>query len=318
MGSSPRLRGTRDPLETAGFPFGIIPALAGNTAGCTPCRARSRDHPRACGEHCTAIDRIPSRMGSSPRLRGTHTDWIPLRLGFGIIPALAGNTACCRSRRRRGRDHPRACGEHHFPPPVLEASWGSSPRLRGTPGGASWHPAERGIIPALAGNTVFDCAMVGPSRDHPRACGEHTGACRPDDRHPGIIPALAGNTGQLYEQFVAERDHPRACGEHSAALLARTVMVGSSPRLRGTPAPQRKTRPRTGIIPALAGNTISPSFCTTKAEDHPRACGEHGRQTRTFALRVGSSPRLRGTPQFHGGTRRIHGIIPALAGNTIR
>ena len=50
--------------------------------------------------------------------------------------------------------------------------------------------------------------------------------------------------------------------------------------------------------------------------DHPRACGEHACSTQSLPIRVGSSPRLRGTQ-----TWKIHhadrgGIIPALAGNT--
>ena len=51
MGSSPRMRGTRDRVPASTGVVGIIPAHAGNTCG-TPTRpAGMRDHPRACGEH---------------------------------------------------------------------------------------------------------------------------------------------------------------------------------------------------------------------------------------------------------------------------
>ena len=50
--------------------------------------------------------------------------------------------------------------------------------------------------------------------------------------------------------------------------------------------------------------------------DHPRVCGEHGNDSKIVALRMGSSPRVRGTP---GAFLQIYSccwIIPACAGNT--
>ena len=71
QGSSPRMRGTLLSVDSILSRLGIIPAHAGNTL-LTGCRwVRSRDHPRACGEH--AMTRTPSTnlSGSSPRMRGT-------------------------------------------------------------------------------------------------------------------------------------------------------------------------------------------------------------------------------------------------------
>ena len=72
-----------------------------------------------------------------------------------------------------------------------------------------------------------------------------------------------------------------------------------------------------GIIPAYAGNTLEAIMKAYDTEDHPRVCGEHGRQiVRRIGIR-GSSPRMRGTlpqPNRHTETR---GIIPAYAGNTV-
>ena len=76
----------------------------------------------------------------------------------GIIPALAGNIIDLWDEKNAATDHPRACGEH-------DGTWaepyncrGSSPRLRGTPAGEDDVLAEKGIIPALAGNT--HCPLV--------------------------------------------------------------------------------------------------------------------------------------------------------------
>ena len=114
MGSSPRLRGTRAGDGVGDLVPGIIPALAGNTAGDVRATAAATDHPRACGEHAMSCVQVTKSMGSSPRLRGTQG-----RRGVdcnhtGIIPALAGNTHAQCNCQIVPRDHPRACGEHHM------------------------------------------------------------------------------------------------------------------------------------------------------------------------------------------------------------
>ncbi|KAB7789964.1 hypothetical protein F7D09_1514 [Bifidobacterium leontopitheci] len=92
LGSSPRMRGTRD--ATLGGPHrpGIIPAYAGNTARLTVRTRLDGDHPRVCGEHFRARARGWHLKGSSPRMRGTPADPVAGGRGPGIIPAYAGNT----------------------------------------------------------------------------------------------------------------------------------------------------------------------------------------------------------------------------------
>ncbi len=173
-GSSPRLRGT---LQLGRFDEDrdrIIPALAGNTAGRNDRSCPCRDHPRACGEHFARAHPAAMFAGSSPRLRGTRLAGMTGPARAGIIPALAGNTSHRSNTTARGRDHPRACGEHYYRVPAAIAGQGSSPRLRGT---RIAHPALfvwRGIIPALAGNTIPSPRCRRGNGDHPRACGEHT------------------------------------------------------------------------------------------------------------------------------------------------
>ncbi|PKU92650.1 hypothetical protein CQR45_1845, partial [Bifidobacterium pseudolongum subsp. globosum] len=172
--------------------------------------------------------------------------------------------------------------------------------------------------------------------DHPRACGEHLwfrrGAARLLGSSPrlrgtrtdivrqwcgiGIIPALAGNTSPAGAHHPHPRDHPRACGEHSICCCASLIVVGSSPRLRGTRKREVAAWRGVGIIPALAGNTRRRCRTGHRAWDHPRACGEHLASLDQQRFDRGSSPRLRGT--HHREPRRHHGsgIIPALAGNT--
>ncbi len=175
---------------------------------------------------------------------------------------------------------------------------GSSPRLRGTRAGHSYHHGFLGIIPALAGNTQTAVVHMDYSRDHPRACGEHVAPPSPSGfllgssprlrgthvaHHRrtvvhGIIPALAGNTTCLFPHVLAYRDHPRACGEHSSITSNTSWILGSSPRLRGTLKKFCMFPYSYGIIPALAGNTSDLARAHRFWRDHPRACGEHKRQ----------------------------------------
>ena len=152
-GSSPRVRGTRGKRPDAQQLHGIIPACAGNTIRRRSPTGRSRDHPRVCGEHATAPVSLPTRMGSSPRVRGTPTTRRPPPPTRGIIPACAGNTVWLELRREMERDHPRVCGEHDSCRILAAFVTGSSPRVRGTLCIVAAPKQRVGIIPACAGNT---------------------------------------------------------------------------------------------------------------------------------------------------------------------
>ena len=278
----------------------------------------------------------PMSGGSSPRLRGTPYRQSIQESEKGIIPALAGNTMSRCPRFAPLGDHPRACGEHIQYRQSPRRMMGSSPRLRGTPHLAAHRRLNHGIIPALAGNTTWSRCRTAPTRDHPRACGEHQFRDAPlvhtlgsSPRLRGtptistrlnigirIIPALAGNTTTVTASRPIRWDHPRACGEHGFAEFVDGLRGGSSPRLRGTRPGSEHVRAGSGIIPALAGNTLLPRLFSPCPRDHPRACGEH---VHTIVVRVavrGSSPRLRGTRQATHEKTTPWGIIPALAGNT--
>ena len=108
---------------------------------------------------------------------------------------------------------------------------------------------------------------------------------------------------------------------------------GSSPRLRGTPADSGVGTEEQRFIPAPAGNTIKGGNRALFESVHPRACGEHISSFTWVSIRIGSSPRLRGTlipgdsgervaPRLRGTHRldlfksRLRRFIPAPAGNT--
>ena len=192
---------------------------------------------------------------------------------------------------------------------------GSSPRLRGT-----WAPTRRidcvgRFIPAPAGNiqSLTPCASC--ASVHPRACGEHPqsvsayffrdgssprlrGTCRHQHlpvHTPRFIPAPAGNIGRSGQQRGGSPVHPRACGEHAPGRRRSALIVGSSPRLRGTSLVSAGILNSDRFIPAPAGNITAHKHPSAFNPVHPRACGEHRVPPFFEPLNDGSSPRLRGT-----------------------
>ena len=174
-----------------------------------------------------------------------------------------------------------------------------------------------GIIPAYAGSTAGCTSCPTSAGDHPRGCGEHKlkppassvvagssprmrGTRNSDiskDKQRRIIPADAGNTRRYQTQDNPIKDHPRGCGEHALGSPDLADAVGSSPRMRGTPAYSSIFAADSGIIPADAGNTQAMNSRLKAWPDHPRGCGEHQLAQDQNLTNSGSSPRMRGTPK---------------------
>ena len=171
--------------------------------------------------------------------------------------------------------HPRACGERTRTAQSDNRDNGSSPRLRGTLPCLRHDRHMIRFIPAPAGNA------------NSRRVYQHA-----DKR---FIPAPAGNAvvGGRTTQYRSV--HPRACGERKATLSANEIVVGSSPRLRGTLCVSEQIHPGDRFIPAPAGNATACKSSVSITAVHPRACGERSRLCIQCDLEFGSSPRLRGT-----------------------
>ncbi|SQG63714.1 Domain of uncharacterised function (DUF2825) [Corynebacterium renale] len=111
-----------------------------------------------------------------------------------------------------------------------------------------------------------------------------------------LIPACAGNTRVRGKPSYCLTAHPRVCGEHSRYTTPVFRLVGSSPRVRGTPRFSFQGRLWRRLIPACAGNT-----------GYPNGVGWPS---------GGSSPRVRGTLMVEDIDGGEPGLIPACAGNT--
>ena len=134
-------------------------------------------------------------------------------------------------------------------------------------------------------------------------------------KSPCRLEITADSRG-LASGFSCLGDHPRVCGEHEQCAPPVVVLVGSSPRMRGTLRRAFRKFRRLGIIPAYAGNTMMTPRLTTATWDHPRVCGEHDPLVPSVCDVLGSSPRMRGTLGRRVVGLCLVGIIPAYAGNT--
>ena len=98
-------------------------------------------------------------------------------------------------------------------------------------------------------------------------------------------------------------------------VLVGVVLLGSSPRVRGTVGLQCHAYATTRFIPARAGNGWKCVLLACLSTVHPRACGERFRLKLGIYHATGSSPRVRGT----GCCTRLPfariRFIPARAGN---
>ncbi len=89
--------------------------------------------------------------------------------------------------------------------------------------------------------------------------------------------------------------HPRARGEHKHQDSYIILIIGSSPRTRGTLSLALFVSSTSRFIPAHAGNTILAPLPPVNHTVHPRARGEHNILLMAFVMSGGSSPRTRGT-----------------------
>ena len=126
----------------------------------------------------------------------------------------------------------------------------------------------------------------------------------------GIIPALAGNTPRVPPRIRQHKDHPRSRGEYPSCGAVGAHMYGSSPLSRGIHgwiAPQMCI---TGIIPALAGNTlVDKGFYQPDLSDLGNPLLARLRFSKSLA------PRRRRPPSWRGGSS---GSASEGPGRTIR
>ena len=232
------------------------------------------------------------------------------------IPAYAGKTPTTPYRRRESEEHPRVCGENKFLFDTTRDSRGTSPRMRGKPGGLVKAKKIVRNIPAYAGKTASLLVLPCLTMEHPRVCGENRR--RPSCVSKGLgtsprmrgkqyrkrerfsrdrnIPAYAGKTSSHIGLTGGSQEHPRVCGENKTVEWIRQHNEGTSPRMRGK----------------QPAGECSHGYCL----EHPRVCGENHQVALGTSRGNGTSPRMRGKPCKNCTNVCPRRNIPAYAGKT--
>ena len=197
----------------------ITPAGAGKTLLRSCVIVGVEDHPRRCGENCIVHLRRSAGQGSPPQVRGKLTK---VKQGIAeqrITPAGAGKTLTLHGILKTAQDHPRRCGENKLIPPLVDASTGSPPQVRGKPYVCACRGRGHRITPAGAGKTLLrSCVIVGVE-DHPRRCGENLTVCRIITFRPGSPPQVRGKLNHASARRDATGITPAGAGKTFSPFL---------------------------------------------------------------------------------------------------
>ena len=172
----------------------------------------------------------------------------------GSIPARAGQPLPAMQPIRAAWVHPRSRGAAGCHAEMDQGSSGPSPLARGSLAVQRRHDANRGSIPARAGQPFGLGFAAPPVGVHPRsrgaalflrctgnralgpsplARGSHARRGFPD-RRCGSIPARAGQPCRCRSRTPASRVHPRSRGAAPASTVPVPPVKGPSPLARGS------------------------------------------------------------------------------------
>ena len=130
-GSPPHMRGKERGQCAAARGEGITPAHAGKSTCTQTHPARTRDHPRTCGEKKGEAVMRSTVRGSPPHMRGKVPAEEIVIIFRGITPAHAGKRLLRAPWAPGRRDHPRTCGEKQRLTLDQRKQRGSPPHMRG-------------------------------------------------------------------------------------------------------------------------------------------------------------------------------------------
>ena len=234
-----------------------------------------------------------------------------------FIPAYTGNGRGARRNHRPRTVYPRVYGERLNTGVISQLLNGLSPRIRGTVPVRRRTGRPGRFIPAYTGNGGPLLLAYSPNAVYPRVYGERTAArasrCASAGLSPRIrgtakpiiqtlycrrfIPAYTGNGNRARKRSTSTAVYPRVYGERSPWALMASVMVGLSPRIRGT-------------------GRSCPGTCDQSAV-YPRVYGERNTNRHRADFQCGLSPRIRGTAFRGFNSASRNRFIPAYTGNGI-
>ena len=333
-GLSPRVRGNQMLPPWLCDPPGSIPACAGEPNAGATLDYGCQVYPRVCGGTIRAFSDAPINMGLSPRVRGNPALELDLPDLDGSIPACAGEPQASLATMQASQVYPRVCGgtgRGAYPCPAEE---GLSPRVRGNRQGKEDSPFDDGSIPACAGEPFELHLEANGGAVYPRVCGG-TAAGRgvglslpglsprvrgnrfrqhPLDNAGRSIPACAGEPARRRRRLPPQQVYPRVCGGTKNSRRSSAAARGLSPRVRGNRVSATANIPRTGSIPACAGEPFLTATRAGTGSVYPRVCGGTLGHTLRQVATLGLSPRVRGNPALGRLFAAGGGSIPACAG----
>ena len=133
-------------------------------------------------------------------------------------------------------------------------------------------------------------------------------------RGVGSIPACAGEPSRWRRATSQVRVYPRVCGGTEVRGVSLSLPAGLSPRVRGNRRAGAARRPRSGSIPACAGEPHTRWHLSKHPRVYPRVCGGTQKSVDHGILPKGLSPRVRGNRHPPQAQEGLGGSIPACAG----
>ena len=170
-GLSPRMRGNRYATRRRSRSRRSIPAYAGEPIVDLNEILLVRVYPRVCGGTEGLAPRRLAVWGLSPRMRGNLLAEHQGELLDGSIPAYAGEPNKLHGKGQRQKVYPRVCGGTPTRVSRTGAGEGLSPRMRGNHDTDGDGFADKGSIPAYAGEPYAGGSDFNSSRVYPRVCG---------------------------------------------------------------------------------------------------------------------------------------------------
>ncbi len=249
---------------------------------------------------------------------------------------MAGRTSARSAPPWSSAEHPRDGGEDVYVDALVDYGDGTPPRWRGGRRAGGVRRQAHRNTPAMAGRTGDARCAPRFMAEHPRDGGEDGrremratvhGGTPPRWRGGPVLlfndrdvqrntPAMAGRTDRLTPQAAAASEHPRDGGEDHRERDQVQAVVGTPPRWRGGPVPDRYGGVAVRNTPAMAGRTGSRGRTIRRTAEHPRDGGEDSLKGLGGGFKGGTPPRWRGGRQgrdLGDGPRRN---TPAMAGRT--
>ena len=211
--------------------------------------------------------------GLSPRVRGSHGQVAPDARHSGSIPASAGEPRSADVKVRSLLVYPRECGGATSEIPPSSYRTGLSPRVRGSR--LLWPCDNQGVgsIPASAGEPGCLRALACSQEVYPRECGgallQVIGAMSLEGLSPRVrgsrrynwtdtqghrsIPASAGEPAGYTVRDMEIEVYPRECGGANSFCPLIPLLMGLSPRVRGSRYAHGADDILARSIPASAG-----------------------------------------------------------------